>query len=146
MRRFGHYTSLTDAGYMHAMQALGYSTTWMEIRSSGGTLLSDALLSQQYSIITPDQNDGRDVVYENDTYQIVRQPYALQYGFFAKGLGGPLSLSGDRFAQQEAAARAVSGEDTPLFARFSPTTVEGGDVRARGGRQRFGLEGRAADV
>ena len=122
----GHYTSLTDAGYMHAMQALGYSTTWMEIRSSGGTLLSDALLSQQYSIITPDQNDGRDVVYENDTYQIVRQPYALQYGFFAKGLGGPLSLSGDRFAQQEAAARAVSGEDTPLFARFSPTTVEGG--------------------
>ena len=78
---------------MHALQALGYSTTWMEIRSSGGTLLSDALLSQQYSIITPDQNDGRDVVYENGTYQIVRQPYALPYGFFAKGLGESLSLS-----------------------------------------------------
>ena len=129
----GHYTSLTDAGYMHALQALGYSTTWMEIRSSGGTLLSDrAAFAAVQRHHTPTRTTARDVVYENGTYQIVRQPYALPYGFFAKGLGESLSLSGDRLrAAAGRRPRAVRGDRGRSLNASSPQPSRAGRSRPR---------------
>ena len=45
-----HYTSLTSENYMHGIRKLGYSAYWMEVSSVGGTLISDALLNQKYTV------------------------------------------------------------------------------------------------
>ncbi len=46
----GHYTSLTKHTYMTAIKNFGYTSYWMEVGNSGGTLLTDALLSVKYQI------------------------------------------------------------------------------------------------
>lgn len=46
----GHYTSLTKDNYMNAIKKFGYTSYWMEVGNSGGTFLTDALLSVKYSI------------------------------------------------------------------------------------------------
>lgn len=63
----GHYTSLTDEDYMFTMKRLGYSSVWMEVIPSGGTELTDALLSIGYQI----EHDLReDSIYTYGTYSI----------------------------------------------------------------------------
>ena len=56
LNTFGHYTSLNSASFMEAAKMLGYSGYWMEINSSGGSLLSDALLGIKYSLVK-DEDD-----------------------------------------------------------------------------------------
>jgi uncharacterized membrane protein YfhO len=47
---FGHYTSLTPKGYMDGLKKLGYSSYWMEVGNYGGSLFSDSLLINKYTI------------------------------------------------------------------------------------------------
>lgn len=46
-----HYTSLTGQRFLPAMKKLGYSAYWMESTGSGGTKLSDLLLSNKYALL-----------------------------------------------------------------------------------------------
>ncbi len=43
-----HYTSLTREDFLKTVKRLGYSSYWMEVTSTGGTMLSDALWNIQY--------------------------------------------------------------------------------------------------
>lgn len=52
----GHYTSLTSSKYMTAIKQFGYTSYWMEVGNSGGTVLTDALLSVKYQISTQKTN------------------------------------------------------------------------------------------
>ncbi len=45
-----HYTSLTREDFMYGVKRLGYSSYWMEVNSTGGTVLSDALWNVQYQL------------------------------------------------------------------------------------------------
>ena len=45
-----HYTSLTRADFLTGMKRLGYSSYWMEVPSTGGTLLSDAIWNVRYQL------------------------------------------------------------------------------------------------
>ncbi len=45
-----HYTSLNSADYMEVAKMMGYSGYWMEINSSGGSLLSNALMGVKYTL------------------------------------------------------------------------------------------------
>lgn len=45
-----HYTSLTRADYMEGIKKMGYSSYWMEVPSTGGTVLTDALWQIRYLI------------------------------------------------------------------------------------------------
>ena len=47
-----HYTSLTRADYLSGIKRFGYSSYWMEIPSTGGTLISDAFWNVQYLLGT----------------------------------------------------------------------------------------------
>ena len=47
----GHYTSLTNENYMKSIKQFGYTSYWMEVGNSGGTVLSDALTSIKYTIL-----------------------------------------------------------------------------------------------
>lgn len=63
----GHYSSLTSGDYLYTMKKLGYSAYWMEVSSSGGTLFSDMLLSNRYTIGNA-LLDG--AFYRNETFGI----------------------------------------------------------------------------
>ena len=45
-----HYTSLNRESYMMAIKELGYSSYWMETHSNGGTIFTDALLRNKYTV------------------------------------------------------------------------------------------------
>ena len=77
----GHYTSLTSERYMTAIKQFGYTSYWMEVGNSGGTLLSDALMSVKYQIRKKDSKQG---IYEGDYYQIDQLDYTLPLGVVAK--------------------------------------------------------------
>ena len=46
----GHYTSLTDGDMLYTMKRLGYSSHWLDMDTSGGTMLTDELLLNRYII------------------------------------------------------------------------------------------------
>ena len=77
----GHYTSLTSERYMTAIKQFGYTSYWMEVGNSGGTLLTDALMSVKYQIRKNDSTEG---VYEGNYYQIDKLGYTLPLGVVAK--------------------------------------------------------------
>ncbi len=45
-----HYTSLTRADYLEGVKKMGYSSYWMEVPSTGGTVLTDALWGVKYQL------------------------------------------------------------------------------------------------
>ena len=63
----GHYTSLTKYNYMTAIKQFGYTSYWMEVGNSGGTFLTDALLSVKYSI-SSQKNSGD--IYQGEYFNI----------------------------------------------------------------------------
>lgn len=73
----GHYTSLTGKGYMQTIKRFGYTSYWMEVGNSGGTVLSDALLSVKYCISS--KKTSTDVV-QGEYYGISKTPVALPVG------------------------------------------------------------------
>ena len=123
-----HYTSLTGETALNAMKWLGYSSYWMEIGSNGGTALTDALLAQKYTIALRGTEDGREVLYQNGDYSIVKTPYTLPFGVVTQSLGEALA-DGDRFQMQQMLFESVFGIDEPLFTRFSPIEERGAHVK-----------------
>lgn len=123
-----HYTSLTDGVYMDTLQKMGYSSHWMESRSSGGTLLTDALLAQKYSIVRSDAETNRKKVYGNADYSIVQQPYSLPFGFVTQNLGTELK-DGDRFAVQNSLYQTFFGKSDTLLTRCEPTEFDRAQVQ-----------------
>ncbi len=76
-----HYTSFTNEDYMFAMKKLGYSSYWMEVNSNGGTALTDSLLGNRYHIVlNTDVGDGRELVYQNSKYSIVKNELPSSFG------------------------------------------------------------------
>lgn len=77
----GHYTSLTRANYMTAIKQFGYTSYWMEVGNSGGTLLSDALMSVKYQIST---RASKADIYDGAYYHISQMESYLPLGIVAK--------------------------------------------------------------
>ena len=77
----GHFTSLTNGNYMHAIKQFGYSSYWMEVGNDGGTPVSDALLSVKYKISTKKTAED---VYQGDGYRIAPTPVGLPLGIIAR--------------------------------------------------------------
>lgn len=77
-----HYTSLTDEDYMFAMKKLGYSSYWMEVGSNGGTLLTDILMANKYTIMknTDTTMPALEKVYEGLVYCIVPNETVNSFG------------------------------------------------------------------
>lgn len=77
----GHYTSLTKSNYMTAIKQFGYTSYWMEVGNSGGTFLTDALLSVKYSISS--QRTSADV-YQGEYFNISSLNAYLPLGIVTK--------------------------------------------------------------
>lgn len=69
----GHYTSLTDGGWLFGAKRLGYSAYWMDISSCGGTAVTDAFLMNKYvSGISPDLSDLYEPYSNNGIIKVFR--------------------------------------------------------------------------
>ena len=102
----GHYTSLTSERYMTAIKQFGYTSYWMEVGNSGGTLLSDALMSVKYQIRRKDNTKS---VYKGDYYQINALDYTLPLGVLAKK--DIIALDEDRDYSQRAKLQEILYND-----------------------------------
>lgn len=74
-----HYTSLTSENYMHGIRKLGYSAYWMEVSSVGGTLISDALLNQKYTVYRQ-HPVSETTIYSDGEYSIRQNDLVLPLG------------------------------------------------------------------
>ncbi len=77
----GHYTSLTSHSYMTAIKQFGYTSYWMEVGNSGGTLLTDALLSVKYSISSAKMKTS---IYKGKYFSILPLNAYLPMGIITK--------------------------------------------------------------
>ncbi|MBR4943168.1 MAG: YfhO family protein, partial [Clostridia bacterium] len=95
----GHYTSLTGEDYMKTVKRLGYTSYWMEVGNSGGTILSDALLSVKYEISS---QKTEETFAEGNYYGVSKTPLALSLGIItAEDIVGNETLFEDRASFQK---------------------------------------------
>lgn len=105
-----HYTSFTGDSYLHTVKQLGYSSYWMETSSSGGTALTDILLSNKY-------------VLSSDLRWTPTGSGNLGYLVQTGSLPETLDQRG-RFALQDAVYRSLTGEGTDAFRRCRPSRLQ----------------------
>ncbi|MBQ8534041.1 MAG: YfhO family protein [Clostridia bacterium] len=93
----GHYTSLNSASFMEGAKMLGYSGYWMEINSSGGSILSDALLNIKYTLKR--DHNGEYFFEKNEVF-----PHIIY-----SDTPFPETLSGDRLTSLNNAIKGATG-------------------------------------
>lgn len=121
-----HYTSLTGEDYLFTLKKLGYSSYWMEADSQGGTAFTDALLSNQYTVVYENETKAEDaVVYANETYAVIESEWKLPSGLIVDASIQEIAevSSGDRFQAQNEIYQKLSGMEEELFIRYEPTSA-----------------------
>lgn len=129
-----HYTSLTPKQYMFAMKKLGYSSYWMEVNSSGGTELTDALLGNKY-LITHTNNDiiseqntenTEGSVYSNGLYSIMKKNDDIPFGIVmqSKNITKLRDLPDfSRLQLQQYLFESVFSTKQEMIRQYQPTTM-----------------------
>ena len=103
-----HYTSLNRESYMMAIKQLGYSSYWMETHSNGGTIFTDALLRNKYTI-----NSGisSSALYSTDNYYITENKILFPTAFIIKKSVDEESVVGlERWQIQEKLFTRLTGK------------------------------------
>ncbi len=77
----GHYTSLTKQSYMQTIKKFGYTSYWMEVGNSGGTTVTDALLSVKYQI---SHRRSEEEIYKGSYFGISQMETYLPLGVVAR--------------------------------------------------------------
>ena len=80
-----HYTSLNRESYMLTAKSLGYSSYWMEVNSNGGTIFTDALMRNKYSINSVASAVKGEVVSKTENFKITKNSLVLPFGFLIEG-------------------------------------------------------------
>jgi uncharacterized membrane protein YfhO len=122
-----HYTSLTRADFMYGMKRLGYSSYWMEVSSTGGTVLSDALWNVQYQLGTkPEFPSWTDLCWSNGLLSIAQSQLRFPAAHFVKDDAAQDVLSdlpaGSRIAVQQYLAAQMFGQEDAVTV-YQPTML-----------------------
>lgn len=127
-----HYTSLTSEEYMFAMKQIGYSSYWMEVSGSGGTLLSDALMSIKYTVIKNTVSDK--AVYRNDNFGFIPNDFYMGLGVVTDSdLSNTAELpKKDRLYIQEYMAKTLLGAESSVYTSYEPTDLIDASYNTRG--------------
>lgn len=68
-----HYTSLTRSDFMYGIKRMGYSSYWMEVTGTGGTVLTDGLWCNRYLLgQKPDFPDWTETVWTDNVLSIAK--------------------------------------------------------------------------
>lgn len=118
-----HYTSLTSQEYLFGMKKLGYSGYWMEINSCGGTLLTDALLSNRYTLkYRGDLNEYDQPLVFNNLFTFIENDYFLPLGL--RITEDPAAIAelpdGSRIETQEYLYQTLLNGQGQLFTQYTP--------------------------
>ncbi len=120
-----HYTSLNDRLYMHTAKQLGYSSYWMEVNSNGGTVFTDALLRNKYTVYNGSES-GAFFVSEpiNGARVSVKQnEYCFPFGFYIKdGETFKADETLERWEIQNALYEKLTG-DVGLYTKYQPESL-----------------------
>lgn len=121
-----HYTSLTRADFMYGMKRLGYSSYWMEVSSTGGTLLSDALWNVQYQLGTKAEFPSwTDTVWTNGRLSIAKSNLTAPSAFCTDMIPEEIAElpEGSRIAVQQAIAKQMLGLED-VVSVYQPTLLD----------------------
>lgn len=107
-----HYTSLTRADYMEGMKKFGYTSYWMEVSASGGTVLSDAIWNVRYLLgQNRDFLADADVVWTDGTLSYAKNEMQLPLGILTNDAPDEIAdlPDGTRSQSQNALAERMLG-------------------------------------
>lgn len=132
------YTSLTSEDYMYFMKKMGFSSYWMEINSSQGTLFSDAFLGNKYTIARNDTaDDGKEIVYQNEEYKILENPDVMKLAsvLSVKDLNGIKDfLETNRFEIHNWFFQKLTNRNENLFYKYLASELDNLIVRDENSR------------
>ncbi len=124
----GHYTSLTREDTLYTLKRLGYSAYWMETGSHGGTLVTDALLQNKYTIKNrPDPSLTARQLYTNGSYWLYEQAYQFPFGIVTGASPKQIAELPDLprpMIGARAAERLLGLEKTVQIERIEPDVIE----------------------
>lgn len=119
-----HYTSFTRADFLEGIKRMGYSSYWMEVPSTGGTALTDALWQVRYHLgAETDFPFNRERTWSNGILAITRSDYELPGAVYLPGQD-PEDIAklpdGPRAETQSFLARELFGR-TDIVNEYAPT-------------------------
>ena len=129
MPTLAHYTSLTREDFLYGVKRFGYSSYWMEVTSTGGTVLSDMLWNVRYQLgQTPDFPSWTERVWTDDNRLLSAAESRLTLPTALCTDAEPQELAelpaGSRGGvQQVLAERMLGAED--LLTEYSPERMSG---------------------
>lgn len=119
-----HYTSLNGREYMLTAKALGYSSYWMEVNSDGGSVFSDALVRNKYSLFYGCKSNAAYVT-PSGKYSLVENSILFPAAFFVDGFEEyDLDYSLDRITLQNEFFKRLVGQND-LFKKLEPSAFSG---------------------
>lgn len=140
-----HYTSLNGREYMLTAKALGYSSYWMEVNSNGGTVFSDALVRNKYSLYYGRRTNAAYVT-PSGKYSLVENTVLFPSAFFVEGFEQyDLDYSLDRITLQNAFFKRLVGLDD-LFKKLEPSDFSGVVDLSNGGKTVYEIDGESGTL
>lgn len=110
-----HFTSLTDKSNMETLKKMGYSSYWVKTYSIGGSLFSDAVLSNQY-LISQDSyyNPYYQYVQDYGDIRFYKNNLTIPFGYIIDHDQEIMSLA-NSFAVQNAIYQGITGQNESIF-------------------------------
>lgn len=131
-----HYTSLNRESYMMAIKQLGYSSYWMETHSNGGTVFTDALLRNKYTIYSGSSSSS---VYSTQNFYVKENEILFPTAFIISQNGdnvGDISLP--RWQIQEKLFNRLTGK-SGLYEEYKHTNLSDATLTVKDGKTQIKL-------
>ncbi len=120
-----HYTSLTREDFLQGVKRFGYSSYWMEVPSTGGTVLSDAYWNVQYQLgVQSDFPSWTDLCWTNGLLSVAQSTMTIPAAHYTE-----LTLEeiadlpeGSRIEVQRELLRQLSA-DPQIITEYEPTSL-----------------------
>ena len=129
-----HYTSLTREDYLSGIKRFGYSSYWMEVPSTGGTVLSDAFWNVQYLLgAQPDFPSWTNLCWTDGRLSIAQSSLQMPAAHYTDLTPEQLSElpEGSRIGVQKALAAQLSGSPE-LITEYEPTSLSNVQLNTNG--------------
>lgn len=114
-----HYTSLNGREYMMTAKSLGYSSYWMEVNSCGGTIFSDALVRNKYTVRSG--GFGKKYKTHSGNYSVDENDLLFPAAFVISESRYFADYEAERWAVQERFFEKLTGE-SGLFFKYEPSS------------------------
>ena len=120
-----HYTSLTREDFLQGVKRFGYSSYWMEVPSTGGTVLSDAFWNVQYQLgVQSDFPSWTDLCWTNGLLSIAQSSMTIPAAHYTDLTPEEIAdlPQGSRIEVQRTLLRQLSA-DPEILTEYEPTSL-----------------------